>query len=127
MAFSQTLTFSKNRTLPKNPDFWLSQKQDFSKKSGLLPKILTHASPEFKQTTVYTVLLRHIFFGRHHRKFFIQRKNWKLFLIWKYRVPKMQTLLRENVKFLNFEKFYGHMIRCLNCDTVYIKNIQRYC
>ena len=32
---------------------FLKKKQDFSKKSGLLPKILTHASPDFKQTTVY--------------------------------------------------------------------------
>ena len=41
--------FSRNRTFPKNPDFWIFAKKDFSKKSGLSPKIPTHASPDFNQ------------------------------------------------------------------------------
>ena len=50
--FRKTRTFSKNRTFPKNPGFWIFTKKDLSKKSGLSPKIATHASPDFKQTTV---------------------------------------------------------------------------
>ena len=48
----RTFAFWKNRTFPKNPDFWIFAKKDLSKKSGLSPKIPTHASPDFKQTTV---------------------------------------------------------------------------
>ena len=44
----------KNGIFPKNPDFWLSQKQDFSKKSGLLAFSKTgllQKNPDFHQKT----------------------------------------------------------------------------
>ena len=55
MAFFQkirTFVFSSNRTCPKNPDFCVFAKQDLSEKSGLSPKTFTHASPDFKRTSV---------------------------------------------------------------------------
>ena len=48
----RTFAFSKNRTFPKNEDFCIFAKKYLSKKSGLSPKIATHASPDFKQSGV---------------------------------------------------------------------------
>ena len=52
------------RICPKNQEFCLFEKQDYccfakkdlSWKSGLSPKFATHASPDFKRTSVYVYL-----------------------------------------------------------------------
>ena len=46
-------TASLKMRTPKNEDFCDLAKEDLSKKSGLSPKIPTHASPDFKRSGVY--------------------------------------------------------------------------